>query len=100
MRQQLPHRRLAQIAGDEDDAGATIVVGPGRQGHRRMEEMLHAVQNQRRVAVPGIDDALDPQQILALQRNQNLDGQGQLRPGDRLVEADDEGLLTPVLRVC
>ncbi len=60
-----------QITRNEDDAGAPIAGRPRRQQHRRMEYMLHAVYDGRRVVALEIQDALDTQQLLSFQTHQH-----------------------------
>ena len=46
-------------AGDENNAGTPVVVGPLGQAHRFMEQVLDAVHRDGAVLALDIDDALD-----------------------------------------
>ena len=61
--------------------GAAIRVGPGGEQHRRMKEVLHAVQHDRLLGAVGErDDRLQPQQIVAAHRCQRIEPAGQRAP--------------------
>src|SRR5688500_19016426 len=53
VREELGHRllqpRTLQVARDEDDAGAAIRSAPARQRRRRMDQMLNAMDRDRRI---------------------------------------------------
>src|SRR5258708_11941087 len=42
---------FGDVAGDEDHTAAAVLVGPGFERRRRMEDMLHAVDHHRLVGV-------------------------------------------------
>ena len=90
--EQRPDGLRLEVAGDEHDAGARVAIGPGRQPHRRMEDVLHAVNHQRRVRRLGeLHDALEPQQVRAVQRAHA--GRGTCRtprPGSALSVASEK----------
>ena len=52
-------------AGNEHDARAAIGVGPLGEGDRRMEDMVNAVDHDRCLLPAAIENAFDPQQVLA-----------------------------------
>jgi len=45
------------VAGDEHQARAAILAGPGGQRHRRMEDVLYAVDDDRRILPLDVEDA-------------------------------------------
>jgi hypothetical protein len=49
---------------DEYNSGPVIGVGPGVEQHRRMENMMDAVNSHRRGLTNQVEDTLDAQQIL------------------------------------
>ena len=51
------------IAGDKDDARAPVGVRPGVELNRRMKDMMHAVNGDRRILADQIEYAFDPQQV-------------------------------------
>ena len=53
--------------------------------------MLNAVDGDRPVAAGDVQDALDPQQIVAVERDQHLDPVGEFRPVQRRLAAQAEG---------
>ena len=80
-----------QITRNEDDAGAPIAGRPGRQQHRRMEYMLYAVYDGRRVVALEIQDALDTQQLLSFQTHQHGKPLFERPLVDRTVKREAEG---------
>ena len=52
-------------SGDEYDSGPVVGVGPGVELHRRVENVVDAVDNHRRGFIDQVEDTLDAQQILA-----------------------------------
>ena len=73
-------------AGDENNAGTSVVVGPLGQAHRFMEQVLDAVHRDGAVLALDVDDTLDAQQILAVDRDQGLDPGNECLPPERPVE--------------
>jgi hypothetical protein len=55
---------------------------------RRMHEMLHRMHRHRRFRVGDIEDALHPQQLIAMPVEQHRQPDTEPRPIDRLVEAE------------
>src|SRR5258708_36878588 len=50
---------LGDVAGDEHDAAlAVVALGPGVERRRRMEDVLHAVDDDRLVGVRAVREAL------------------------------------------
>ena len=70
-REELLDLRFRQMAGDEDETGAAIVVGPVLQLDRTVRDMLHGVDHDRAAAALDRDETLDPQQIGAAQPGQH-----------------------------
>ena len=75
-------------AGDEYQTRAPIPIGPRAQMPRRMHQMLHRMHRHRRCRVGDIEDALDPQQRIAMAVEQHRQPDAEPRPIDRLVEAE------------
>jgi hypothetical protein len=91
---------LRQVAGDEHHAGAPVLARPLRQQHRRVEEVLHAVQYDRLVgAVAEGDYCLEPQKVVAAHRRQAVEPTGQHSPGDWLLASDAKGADAVVVTV-
>ena len=55
---------------------------------RRMHEVLHRMNRHRRFRVGDIEDALDPQQLVAMAMEQHRQPNAEPRPIDRLVETE------------
>ena len=70
-RKQIPHLRLGNAPGDEDEtavasfirAGARPGFRPRLQFHRRMGEMLHILDHDRAAATDHVEQTLDAQQV-------------------------------------
>lgn len=77
-------------AGNEHDARAAIGVGPLGEGDRRMEDMVNAVDNDRCLLPAEIENAFDPQQILAACAAQIRQPLRNRHPVERFVERDHE----------
>ena len=66
------------------DAGALVAVGPARQPHRRMEDVLHAVNDDgARRRLRQFHDALEAQQVGAVHRAHEFDEQVEHRGRNR-----------------
>ena len=84
---------------DEDQPRASVGVGPRRHVDGRMDEMLHAVDGDRRGRARDVQDALHPQHLLAMAVEQHGQPQAEQGPVERPVEAEREGvdgLVVPV----
>ena len=72
--EQLAHGALGQVAGDEHQPAAVVVVRPAFQPRGRVEDVLHAVHHHRRVGHFGeLHDALEAQELVAMSRAQQLE---------------------------
>src|SRR5204862_1135611 len=69
----------------EDDPG-TRLAGTAREGHRRMKEVLRALEHDRAALAFDADDALDPQQVRPAQLTERLERRVQPVPGERFIE--------------
>ena len=66
-REQPLDRLAAEVAGDEDEAGTAVIVGPVFKLDRAVRNMLHGMHDDRSAAALDRDQPLDPQQIGAAQ---------------------------------
>src|SRR5258708_4626243 len=83
---------LGDVAGDEHDAAlAVVALGPGVERGRRMEDVLHAVDDDRLVGVLDVQDALHAQEVGTAIGDERVEGGGHRRPAHRLVEGHAEG---------
>ena len=83
---------LGQVAGDEHQPGAVVVVRPALEPRGRVEDVLHAVHHHRRVRHFGeLHDALDAQQLGAMGRAQQFEEHLQRAGGDRGIGGEHEG---------
>ena len=65
-------------------------LGPARQGLRRVEQVLHAVDDHRMLRVVGqLHDALDAQQVVATHRRDHVQPGHEAFARERLVAHDD-----------
>src|SRR5262245_48026810 len=62
---QRDHFMARDAAVDEDDTRAAVGVGPFGKRHRWMEDMVHAVDHDRRRLTAKVENSLDPQQVLS-----------------------------------
>src|ERR1700690_3945330 len=67
-----------------------VCVGPCRQFHRGMEQMLYAVDGDRALASGDVEDPLDAQKIGAMKGDQHLDPVDEFRPIERRLMAQAE----------
>src|SRR5882757_7153388 len=91
---------LGDVAGDEHDAAlAVVALGPGVERGRRMEDVLHAVDDDRLVGILDVQDALHAQKIGTAIGDERVEGGGHRRPAHRLVEGHAEGFDAVVVAV-
>src|SRR5260370_29164900 len=91
---------LGDVAGDEHDAAlAVVALGPGVERGRRMEDVLHAVDDDRLVGVLDVQDALHAQKIGAAIGDERVERRGHRRPAHWLVEGHAEGFDAVVVAV-
>ena len=81
----------SDVTGDEDDLRALVgFVRPGRQFDRRVEQVLHAMHGDRGGLALDVQDAFDPQQVLALCRDQHFHPGDERVPGDGFIDNQAE----------
>ena len=89
--EQVPYRAFRQVAGDEDQPGSVVVIGPAVEPRGRVEDVLNAMHNDRRIRHFGqLHDALDAQELGAMRRAQQLKEHFQRAGGDRFVAGQDK----------
>src|SRR5215510_8559335 len=72
--EQLANRARLHIAGNEDEPGSRIGVGPGRQGRRWVEDVLDAVNDDRLVRRLGeLHHAFQAQELRPVQGAQQVE---------------------------
>ena len=49
----------------EDDPRAVVIVGPGVEQHRRMKDVVYAVDGNRGILTRKVEDAFHAQKVLA-----------------------------------
>ena len=95
-----PHIILRHIQRDQHQPRASNLVRPCRQARRRMQQRLHAVDDQRpRRVFRQFDDALDAQQLVAMRGTQEVEEHIDRRVRHRLVVEQREGLYALVMAV-
>src|SRR5882762_3724846 len=62
--------RRVEAISDENQTRPPVLVGPCAQVSRGMDEMLNRMHGHRRGRVRDIEDALDPQQLVAMARSE------------------------------
>lgn len=92
---------LVEILDDEDETRAAVAVRPGREAMRRMEHVLHAMDDDGPLGIVGeADDALDAQEVGPMRLPQDLDEHIEsLRRQGRLAR-DAEGANVIVVAIC
>lgn len=89
--EQLPNGAFRQVARDENQSGSVIVVRPAIEPNRGMKDVLHPVHNHGRIRHLGqLHDALQPKQLGAVGRTQQLEEHIEGTGGDRFVRRQDE----------
>ena len=86
-------RRRVEAAADEDEPRAPVVVRPGVEVHRRVDDVLDAVHEQRPVAAD-VEQPLDPEDVLAARLQQHRQPDAERVPVERLVEDERSTALT------
>ena len=95
-----PHIVLGHVERDQHQPRAADVVRPGRQPRRRMQQRLHAVDDQRPRRVFGkLDDALHAQKLVAMRRAQQVEEHLDGREWHRPVVHQREGFYARVMTV-
>jgi hypothetical protein len=86
----LDHCRI-EPADDEYQTRASVRIGPGLQVPRRMHQMLHGMHRYWRRRVGDIEDALYPQQRVAMAVEQHCQPDAEPRPINGLVGTGRQG---------
>ena len=77
-----------EILGDEDNLGSVVAAWPGGQGCRRVEDMLHGVNGDRRIFADQIKDALYAQKAFAAHLGKDFGPGDKGIPVDRFIKGD------------
>jgi hypothetical protein len=89
--EKLAHDTLGQVARDEYQPRSMIVIGPAIEARGRVENVLHAVHNDRCVRhFRQLYDPLQAQEICSMRRAQQLQKHFERTGGDRVVGRQDE----------
>ena len=78
-------------SGDEDDPGSVILVGPLTEVLRRVDDVLHAVEDDGS-SLPDVEEPLDSQHVLAPGVEQHAEPDPERRPVDGPVERHRDGV--------
>ena len=78
-------------SGDEDDPGSVILVGPLIEVLRRVDDVLHAVEDDGS-SLPDVEEPLDSQHVLAPGVEQHAEPDPERSPVDGPVERDRDGV--------
>ena len=79
-----------EIMGDKDDARTPVVIGPFRQFGGVVKHMLHAMNGNRPFAPRDVQNALYPQEFLAVLADQDTDPRNKRFPVNRFFAGDAE----------
>ena len=77
--------------GDEDDPGAAVLVGPLAEVLGRMDDVLHAVEDDGS-CLADVEETLDAQHVLTPGIQQHAEPDPERRPVDGPVERDRDGV--------
>src|ERR671938_8318 len=98
-REELLDLRFRQMARDEDEPRAAVIVGPVDQLDRTVRDMLHGVHDNRAAAALDRDEPFDAQQIGAAQTGQYRHRLLEHPPRQRLVEEQRKAVDAMRMRV-
>src|SRR5439155_15192351 len=89
------------VVDDEDQAAAMVVVGPAVEPLRREHRVLRRLDDGRASrAVGELDDALDPQQIIAAVARQPAERAREIEAADLALQSDSEYRDAVAVRMC
>jgi hypothetical protein len=78
-------------SGDEDDPGSVVLVGPLTEVLRRVDDVLHAVEDDGS-SLPNVEEPLDSQHVLAPGVEQHAEPDPERSPVDGSVERNRDGV--------